>query len=310
MIISPDSIISKDLAPEDIKILEELDCSEKIIAEKISSFGDEIKITENLLGRFLKFGNHYQGGKINYKNYKGIIPYVNYFFLTLSMKPSIKKVLVLGLGTGDFINKIKEITPEISKIDVVELNPEVACFAEDFFGFDKTRTEIHIQDARVFIRNSKEKYDLIIMDVFSEAGMDYRFMTAEFLEEAQKILNDDGIFATNVFGLADINSENNIIFKSMLKTHFSVFKDVLIFPAVYGNYEFYTKLIGLNQDFCGLTNIILFSSPDYIDIKTSKVLKIMDKTGINLDKYVQDFYLPEVNIENARIFLDNDENGL
>jgi len=309
MIISPDSIATKDLSSEDLKILEELEISEKIIAEISSSFGDEIKVTSNPLGNFLKFGNYYQGGKINYKNYKGSIPYVNYFFLSLAMKPSINKVLVLGLGTGDFVNQIKYVAPEISKIDVVEINPEVANLAESFFGFVKTEATLHIQDARVFIRNSKEKYDLIIMDVFSEAGMDYRFMTGEFLDEVKTVLNDDGIFAANVFGLAEINSENNIIFKSMLKTHLSVFKDVLVFPAIYGNYEFYTKLVGLSQDYSGLTNIILFSSPDYIDIKTSKVLKLMDKTGINLDKYVQDFYLPEVNTDNARVFLDNDETG-
>ena len=35
----------------------------------------------------------------------------------------------------------------------------------------------------------------------------------------------------------------------------------------------------------------------------------MDKLNINLDKYVQDFYLGDINLENARIFSDEDENN-
>ena len=35
----------------------------------------------------------------------------------------------------------------------------------------------------------------------------------------------------------------------------------------------------------------------------------MEKLNINLDKYVQDFYLGDINLENARIFSDEDENN-
>ena len=309
MIIPPEIMITKNLHPEDIKILDDFECSEKIIFQQKTSFNNEVRVVENELGRFLKFEDNYQGGKINHPLYKGNIPYINYFFLALAMKSDIKNVLVLGLGTGYFINQLKSLLPEVEKIDIVEINPELVEIAEKYFDFQESGTKINFQDGRVFVRNSTEKYDLIILDIFSESGMAYRFMTKEFLEEINNILTADGIFASNVFGLTDIDSENNIIFKSLFKTYNSVFSDNIIFPTNYGNYEFYKLLIGLKHNLSDLTNIILFSCKEEIDIKTSKVLEIMDKLNINIDKYVQDFYLDDVNLENARIFFDKDENN-
>ena len=308
MIIPPEIMITKQLNPEDTKILDALECSEKIIFQQKTSFNNTVKVVENKLGRFLKFEDNYQGGKINHPLYKGNIPYVNYFFLASAMKNDIKNILILGMGAGYFVNQLKSILPQVNKIDVVEINPELPDIAVKYFDFQENEINLHFQDARVFARNSSEKYDLIILDVFSESGMAYRFMTKEFLEEISNILTSDGIFVSNVFGLTDIDSENNIIFKSLFKTYTSVFNDNLIFPTNYGNYEFYKLLIGLRHDLSDLTNIVLFSCKEEIDIKTSKVLEIMDKLNINIDKYVQDFYLGGLNLENIEILLDEDEN--
>lgn len=324
MIIPPEIMITKQLHPEDTKILDALEYSEKIIFRQKTTFNNEVKVVENKLGRFLKFEDNYQGGKINHPSYKGNIPYVNYFLLASAMKNDIKNVLILGLGTGYFVNQLKSILPEVNTIDVVEINPELPDIAVKYFDFQESEIKLHFQDARVFTRqkyehllavsdnldkrNSPEKYDLIILDIFSESGMAYRFMTKEFLEEISKILSADGIFVSNVFGLTDIDSENNIIFKSLFKTYASVFNDNLIFPTNYGNYEFYKLVTGLKHNLSDLTNIILFSCKEEIDIKTSKVLEIMDKLNINIDKYVQDFYLGGLNLENIEILLDEDEN--
>ena len=308
MIIPPEIMITKQLHPEDTQILDALECSEKMIFQQKTSFNNEVKVVENKLGRFLKFEDNYQGGKINHPSYKGNIPYVNYFFLASAMKNDIKNVLILGMGTGYFVNQLKSILPQVKNIDVVEINPELPDIAVKYFDFQESGIKLHFQDARVFSRNSPEKYDLIILDIFSEAGMAYRFMTKEFLEEIKNILTADGIFVSNIFGLTDIDSENNIIFKSLFKTYSSVFNDNLIFPTNYGNYEFYKLLIGLQHNLSDLTNIILFSCKEEIDIKTSKVLEIMDKLNINIDKYVQDFYLGGLNLENTQILLDEDEN--
>lgn len=310
MIIPPEIIATKNLPPDDAKILDDFESEGKIICRQKSSFIDEIQVVENRLGRFIKFNDTYQSGKINHPLYKGNIPYVNYFFLAAAMKNEIKNVLVLGLGSGCFVNQLKSILPQVNKIDVIEINPELTKIAEDYFGFQKHGINIKTQDGRVFVRNCTEKYDLIILDVFSDAGMSYRFMTKEFFREVNNILSQGGILASNTFGLTDINAANNSVFKSIYNTYDLVFNDNMIFPTNYGNFEFYNQLIGLNHTITDLTNVIIFSSNEELCIKTSKVLQIEDKLGIELDKYVQDFYTGDINFEKATILLDEYENHL
>lgn len=309
MIINPEIMITQKLYPTDVKILDELEHSEKVIFSQKSSFNGEIKVVENRLGRFLKLEDSYQAAKIYHPSYKGNIPYVNYFFLAAAMKREIKSILILGLGAGYFVNQLKTILPKAEKVDIVEINPELPDVATRYFEFREAGLNLKFQDGRVFVRNCKEKYDLIILDVFSESGMNYRFMTGEFFEEVKNILSPEGLLVSNTFGLTDINSENNILFRSLFKTYKSVFKDNIIFPTNYGNYEFYKLLIGLKYNLSDLTNIIVFSSKTELDIKTSKVLEIMDKLGINLDMYVQDFYLGDINTENIKTLSDKYENS-
>jgi spermidine synthase len=307
MIINPEIMITKNLHPEDINLLEELERSERVIHKEKTSFNGTVTVVENEIGRFLKFDNSYQAGIINHPYYKGNVPYVNYFFLAAAMKKEVKNVLILGLGAGTLVNQLQSLLPQAEKFDVVEINPEVVAIAQKYFGFRNRGVGVYVQDARVFARKCKEKYDLVILDIFSEAGIAYRIMTKEFLEELSNIMTDDAILASNAFGITDLKSEDNIIFKSVYKTYTSVFKDNLIFPANYGNYEFYKQVVGVQHELSNLTNIILFSSKDYIDLKTSKVLKLGDKLKLNLDLYVQDFYTDELNLDNTYVFLDKYE---
>lgn len=307
MIIPPEIMITKSLHPEDEKILDEIESEEKLIYSQKSSFNGAIKVVENRLGRFLKLEDSYQSAKIETPLYRGNIPYTNYFFLAPSVRNNIKKVLVVGLGAGYFINQLQSIMPQVEKIDVVEINPELSDIAEEYFGFDPSGININIQEGRLFVKYCREKYDLIILDVFSETGIAYRFMTREFLEEIDKILSSDGVLVSNVFGLVDINAENNVIFKSLLKTYNSVFEENLVFPTNYGNYEFYRTLMGFEHDLSNLTNVIIFSSREEICFNVGKILRIQEKLNLNLDKYVQDFYIDDINLEKVKILLDEYE---
>lgn len=316
MSINPESMITKNLHPDDKKILDDAQNLEKVIFSCESAFSGNISVVENSFGRFLKFGDTYQAAKLDCNGYEGNFPYVNYFFLTAAMKKRFKSVLVFGLGAGYFVNTLQKILPGLKKIDVVEINPELAQIAENFFGFvarpqekesSVTSVNILIQDARVYVRNCKEKYDLIIFDVFSESGMEYRFMTREFLEEIDNILSSEGVLVSNLFGYNEINSNANFLFRSVYKTYASVFEENLVFPTEYGNYELYRQVFTLSADLDSLTNIILFSSKDDISFSVSKTLEIQDKINIKLDKYLQDFYFSDIKSENTKILVDKDE---
>ncbi|MDD3014792.1 MAG: fused MFS/spermidine synthase, partial [Candidatus Gastranaerophilales bacterium] len=228
-------------------------------------------------------------------------------------KTNIKSILVLGMGSGYFISSFIKLLPHLKNIDIVEIDPDVIEVAQKYFDFEQNdHININIQDARVFVRNSKSKYDLIIMDLASHEGLFYRFMTEEFLYEVRERLNPDGILASNLFGSPDFRHDNNLVFNSVLKTYKAVYDDVLIFPTIYGNYEFYKKTLGFKHELSDLTNIILFASNRNFNATKDKLVSMAVKlkesynfTEINkIDKYAADLCEFNINLDNFSALKD------
>ncbi len=92
--------------------------------------------------------------------------------LPLLLQKDIDKALYLGLGTGTTLGMASH--SEIGSIDAVEIVPEVKSVLHHFQDhhqgiFSKPNVTYHTSDARRFIRASKEKYDLIVGDLFHPA---------------------------------------------------------------------------------------------------------------------------------------------
>lgn len=301
MIIPPDILINMKLHPEDQKILDDLERSEKIIFDENSLF-DRVMVTENQIGRFLKFGDSYQAGIIDYAGYKGSFPYINYFFISLLLKPEIKDILILGMGTGEIATRFAS-NDNVKLVDIVEIDPLIPEVDEKHLGFYRNKKiNINIQDARVYVRNCKKKYDLVILDVFSQLGMPYRFMTVEFLEEVKCILTKNGIMAVNTFAAEDFESERNVIFKAQLKSFQKVFGNILLFPTVYGNYELYRQIFGLKHDIPDLTNVTLFASDSALFLNNHH----QSPTGVK-EKYLDDLYAEDLTIRKIKALYDKYE---
>jgi|GEM_PF-1152989 len=312
MIIPPEINMSKSLHPEDLSILDKYESSEKTLFQVDSEF-NSISVVENTLGRFLKFDDSYQSGILNYNSCPNNLPYINYFLISCLLNPDIESILVLGMGSGHFISSFTKLLPCLKKIDIVEIDPHVTEIAQEYFDFKHNdRVNVNIQDARVFVRNSKNKYDLIVMDLASHEGLFYRFMTEEFLREIQANLNSGGMLASNLFGSPDFRQDNNLIFNSILKTYRAVFNDILIFPTIYGNYEFYKQSLGLKHELPDLTNMILFATDSGFNItKDELVLRALNlKETCNLteikqiDKYIEDMYEFDINLDNFSVMKD------
>lgn len=315
MIIQPEIFITKYLHPDDAKKLDEHEKQEKELF-KIDSIFDEIRVVESPIGRFIKFHDSYQAGILNYEGYQANVPYLNYFLLARLFKKNIEKILILGMGSGNSATCFEKICPELKKIDIVEIDPAIAEIAKNYFDFKQSeKTKINFQDARVFVRTSREKYDLVLLDIFSDSGMPYRFMTKEFLEEVDSILTPDGILAANIFSSTEINSGKNIVFKAMLKSYKEVFKDIKLFPTDYGNDELYRKFYGLKHELSDITNMIIFASKSDINLEKDEIIhKAVDLKGKfdfpelkNLDKYAEDIYESDVEIDNVKILTDEFE---
>ena len=90
------------------------------------------------------------------------------------------RVLVLGAGGGAEVQQA--LNHAVPRIDAVELNPQVIGLVRDDYAdytgqlYRRPGVHVHVADARGFIRESRERYDLIqisLLDAFgaSSAGL-------------------------------------------------------------------------------------------------------------------------------------------
>lgn len=117
--------------------------------------------------------------------------------IPMAVNMDIKKVLVIGAGNGGVARELSDFKT-IEKIDVVEIDEQLVEVAKEFFpyeaaGFDDPRCTLYVQDALKFMRHSKIKYDLIIVDSSDPYGPGEVLFTKEFYGHCYNILEDNGI---------------------------------------------------------------------------------------------------------------------
>jgi hypothetical protein len=216
---------------------------------------------------------------------------------------------MLGMGTGRIANTFVELIPDLEKFDIVDIDKKVYSTAKSFFNFKETsKIKVHIQDAKNFIKNSKKKYDLIILDIASSSGLLFDFHTEEFLYKISSLLNEDGLFVSNVISSYEFNSDENVIFKSTLKTYENLFNDVLIIPTIYGDHLFNKIFFDIEVGIIDVISALLFSSNKKINISREELInrakKLQQKSNIQdiekLDKFAENLLTEEVNTDNFK----------
>lgn len=151
--------------------------------------------------------------------------------------PAPKNILLVGGGAGGLIKEI--LKHPIERVDYLELDPELIKKALKFLPREESlylkdsRVQIKNKDARIFIKNSLEKYDCVIIHLGDPyTAQINRYYTVEFFQEVKKILNPQGIIC---FGLSSSESYINPELKKFLGSIYfslqSVFADTLAIPG-------------------------------------------------------------------------------
>lgn len=142
------------------------------------------------------------------------------------------RVLVIGGGAFTLPQALVAALPDTT-VDVVELDPGLEDIATRYFGLQKNdRLHITYADGRSFVEQSREQYDLIILDVFSELAIPRQFLTIEFIAMLRERLSSRGCVALNI--IASYQGRNAGLIKGQYAAYQSLFKQVDIFPAAYG----------------------------------------------------------------------------
>ncbi len=120
-----------------------------------------------------------------------------------------QKVLLVGGGIGNCITQIAK-HQTVTEITYLELDPLFFKMGEEYIGenFKKfAGLNIIFGDARFFIKNTKKRYDVVIINLPDPVNAQLnRFYTKEFFAEVGKILNDRGILSVRITAPPDIIS--------------------------------------------------------------------------------------------------------
>ncbi|MDZ4184070.1 MAG: fused MFS/spermidine synthase [Desulfuromonadales bacterium] len=163
---------------------------------------------------------------VDMKNLLSIYPYPYILsILPYSLNPEGKRCLVVGLG-GGAVPAWYEARG--IKTDVVDIDPEVIRLAKDYFNF-QAQGITAVEDARYFLGKGTDRYDYIVMDIFSGEAAPAHVISLEALQLVRNRLADDGVLAINFAGRL---GGDDLMTGSVVKTLKQVFNNVEIYPFV------------------------------------------------------------------------------
>lgn len=287
-ILIPEELAIKKPDKALLKIINDKTFNDKVLYETESNFHN-IKIVENEIGRFLHYKDTYQAGFINTDFYKGNLPYINYFLIPYLMNPKIQKILLIGMGSGKIINDLEFLFENLKTIDVVDLEENIVDIAVNFFDFKESdKFNFILQDGIAYLRTSKKKYDLIIVDVANNDGIDLRFLSEEYFSSINKSLKKDGIFVSNMCSSPDYENAKNIFFKKYFPVYKKYFKTNYIFKGDYSDKVYYKSFFNLDKRVIDITNTIIISSQKPYKIRPE--YKKFNELKIDIKDYIKDQY--------------------
>lgn len=156
--------------------------------------------------------------EVDYFNYFALLPY-------LVDSSGEKNILNIGLAGGTLSRLLTTFFPDEVRIDGVEIDRKVIDLARRFFALDHPRTAVHNQDGRMFLRFSDKKYDIIVVDAYSqELYIPWTLTTREFWTEARDHLQDRGLVAINV----NATSPDSSLLQTIINTMSSVFNHTYV----------------------------------------------------------------------------------
>ncbi len=111
-----------------------------------------------------------------------------------------KQILVLGGGTYTLPEYLAGRYPQ-SRIDVVEIDHQLADVARQYFDYsDPKNVHIFAEDARAYLNRSSARYDIVIVDVYSDTLIPPTVATVEYAAELLEALTPKGLVVANIIG--------------------------------------------------------------------------------------------------------------
>ena len=186
----------------------------------------KIEIYSTSLGKMLVLDGKIQLTEKDEKMYHEMLVHV-----PMLMHPSPEKILIIGGGDGGALREALKHKPK--EVKMVEIDKEVVEACRKFIkiddgAFDDERVEIIYEDGVEFVKNCKEKFDIIIVDGSDPDAVSKPLISREFYANCEKLCD---IFVTQ----SQSPFLQNEYFEAILKNS-NVFKQRRIYLSFVPSY--------------------------------------------------------------------------
>ncbi len=160
---------------------------------------------------------------------KLVFTYTQYFHLGPLANPVAQSVLFVGGGGFSGPKSFLATYPSIH-VDVVEIDPDVIETAYRYFNLTTdARLTVHNEDARLYLSQTTNSYDLIVLDAYTKTYVPFHLMTWEFMQLLSSKLNPNGVVISNLIG--SLVGDTSDIIRAEYKTIISVFPNIAVFAT-------------------------------------------------------------------------------
>ncbi len=167
--------------------------------------------------------------------------------LPMEMAPKRESVLILGGGEGLLAREVLRY-PEVKEVTIVDLdnavfelakdNPRLKAVNENALADE--RVTLVTKDAMVFLKESQQKFDLILADLPDPSNESLaRLYSTTFYHLVQQKLFPQGIFATQATGTFHTNKAFWAIFETLKASGFSEVYPYHLYVPSFGDWGFH-----------------------------------------------------------------------
>lgn len=150
---------------------------------------------------------------------------------------NFENILVLGVAGGSVIKTLVDEIKFDGKITGVEIDTTIIEIANEYFKLNSYQNlEIIIDDAFEFVLKTKDKYDLIIIDVFQDTTMPNFLFEDFFINRVNSLLNINGFILFNTMVISKKDEERNIEYTTKFDKNYSL----RMYPKVETHNELFT----------------------------------------------------------------------
>ncbi|MCR8643155.1 fused MFS/spermidine synthase [Paenibacillus sp. N1-5-1-14] len=275
--------------------------------EKVLWSGDTfyqfVKVTEDRQGDISLVYNE-GGGIQSIKRATNALNSNDYYNDYLSLPFLVDKpreLLILGSAGGTIASSLGQyVKPQLPDLKVtgVEIDPAVVQLSYDYFGLKQEDAEIVSQDARVFINNANKKYDITIVDCYSnQIYIPAHLSTVEFFKTLKEHTTDQGLVALNI----NATTPDSKLLTSMIKTIDAVFPyTYMIKSSGINNYMVIGALHELDVN--DLSKIDKNSPLQKLDLSRWDQMKRVEKGQYNSALLLTDNHAPTEMLTDSMIF--------